>query len=248
MEKKLNWDKFKDRFHPSWHLKMQKIIENEAVYDIFQYLKSESSQGKKLTPLSKDLFASFQIDLNSLKVVIFGQDVYAQYFNNIPAANGIAFDCRNYGKLSPTLEKLYEAWEDDCYNGLNLNYEKSLSLEYLTNQGVMLTNAALSCEKDKSGKHKELWKPFWKLVFEEIFSTQNGLIFIFMGKDAQYYERYTMPFIHHVLSCEHPVAASYQQRSFNHQNVFSKANKILEQNNGKEFTINWLNEELPPWE
>lgn len=245
---RLKWEEgFSSQFHESWHRFMKEIIESEEVANIYKYLKSESSKGAKLTPLSKDVFASFNIDLNSLKVVMCAMDVYPQYRNNLPVANGIAFDCSLYGKISPSLERLYEGIEDDCYDGLNLNYEKSLNLDYLINQGVMLTNAALTCERDKSGKHVEIWRPFWKLVFEKVFATENGLIFIFLGKDAHYLERYTTPFIHHVLKCEHPSFAARNERKLNHENVFSKANTIIEQNNGKEFKINWLNEEPVPW-
>lgn len=245
MENKLDFNKgFAEQFHISFHEKMQPIIESQEVYDIFQHLKSESKRGKKLTPLSQDLFKSFQIDLNKLKVVLVGLDSYPQYFNNKPAANGIAFDCRNYGKVSPSLEKLYEAWKNDCFQDkeeeLKLVDWNNLSLQYLVDQGVMLTNAGLCAEKDKPGKYVELWKPFWKLVYENIFSEKKDLVFIYLGKESYKLREYNVPFIHHVLNAEHPTAASYNNREMHHNNVFSKCNQIIANTRSKSEVIEWL--------
>ncbi len=247
---KLDWEDFKTQFHPSWHSKMQEIIESPELWNIFQVLKEKSREGVILTPKSDDLFSSFQIDLNNLKVVVMGMDVYPQVRNNTFYSNGIAIDCRNYGKVSPSLEKLYNGIEADICNGFNLDFnKKNVSLQYLIDQGVMLTNVGLVTEKDKSGKLIDLFKPFWKQVFEKIFSVHNGLIFLALGKDAEkVINQYSTPFIHWVIGVEHPVASSYQQRDWKHEKCFSKINSILSSNNGKEEVINWTNikkEEVP---
>ena len=44
---KLSWDSFKEQFHPSWHLKMQKIIESPEMWEIMQFLKNESKENKQ---------------------------------------------------------------------------------------------------------------------------------------------------------------------------------------------------------
>jgi uracil DNA glycosylase len=243
---KLDFTKgFSEQFHESWHSKMKPVIESPEVYEIFQHLKKESLRGKKLTPRSQDLFKSFQVDLNKLKVVVVGMDSYSNFRNNKPCANGIAFDCSLYGKVSPSLEKLYEALRDDCYRDRQEEVDSfvdwnNLSLQYLVDQGVMLTNAGLCTEKDKPGKYIDLWRPFWKLVYEQVFATEAGLIFIYLGREAQKLREFNIPFSHHLLMAEHPVAASYQEREMRHENVFSKANLILKNNNGEQAQIEWL--------
>lgn len=233
---KLNWETFKPKFHESYHVFMKNIIESSEVYDIFQKLKSEK---EKVVPASNDTFKAFEVDRNKIRVCIFGQDPYPQVVNNIVYANGRAFCCENYGKISPSLEKLYKGFENDCYNGLNLSWTPIESLQYLENEGVALFNTNLTTLKDKPGKHDGLWEPFWKQVFEQILSLNNGLIFIAMGKTAQkLVQKYHTPFIHHILECEHPVSAPYKMRDMEHNNVFSKANKILEQSNREK--IEWL--------
>ena len=51
----MNWDKFKENFHESWHVKMQPFIESEACDEIYKYLKKESQRGKTIAPLSNNV-------------------------------------------------------------------------------------------------------------------------------------------------------------------------------------------------
>ena len=130
---------FKQQIHESWWEPMKPIIESKEVYDIYEYLKAESSRGIKITPKHDCVFKSFQVNLDELKVVVKGLDGYPQIYKGKHYANGRAFCCENYGKVSPSLEKLREGWIDDCkYTTYNKN---NLSLKYLEDQGVMLTNA-----------------------------------------------------------------------------------------------------------
>ena len=232
--KALDWSKFAPMFHPSWHKGMQGIIESKEMWNIYQFLKDESRMGKRLCPRSGDVFAGFQVDLDKLEVVVMGMDVYPQWRNGKPVANGIAMDCSIYGKLSPTLEKLYKGFSEDLGEP---DYEQPLSLKYLVDQNILLTNAALTCERDMSGKHLGIWKPFWELVFDKIFADKY-LIFIFLGRDAQKYARLTVPFNHYVFKVEHPVAASYQHRDWITDGTFSKVNKLLREEKKQE--ILWL--------
>lgn len=245
---KLSWEKFKDRFHVSWHPYMKEIIESPEVYEIFQTLKRQKSKGFEITPESENLFRSFEIDLNSLKIVLMAMSPYPQVVDGKYKSNGIALDCRNYGGISPSLSKLYEAIEDDMYEGLCLECNReNPSLQYLVDQGMMLTNASLTCIKDNPSSHDELWKPFWQKVFDKVFLTQTGLIFIFMGKQAEFYEQYTNVLAHHVLKCEHPVKSSYERRKMKHNNVFSQANELLKGMNGPEYMIEYNYDEIAPF-
>lgn len=245
---KLNWDKFKDKFHVSWHPYIKGIVESEEVYNIYQQLKKQKSKGFIIAPHYEDTFRSFEIDLDRLKVVIMAMSPYPQVENGTYKANVIAIDCRNYGGISPSLAKLYEGIEDDLYDGMCLSCEReNVSLQYLIDQGVMLTNTSLTCTKDSPDVHNGLWKPFWKQVFEKIFFQRTGLIFILMGKNAEQIGEYTNPVGHHILKCEHPVKSSYERRKMKHNNVFSQSNKLLEEMNGEDFKIQYNYRELCPF-
>ncbi len=249
MVEKLNWEEtFKKKFHPSWHSYMKEIIESKEVFQIYQELKRQKSIGLTITPHSENTFRSFQIPLEQLKVVVMAMSPYPQVDRNGHKSNGIALDCEQYGGMSPSLSKFYEGIEEDVYEGLCLECNRELlSLQWLIDQGMMFTNASLTCLKDSPDVHKELWKPFWKQVFEKIFFQRTGLIFILMGNNAQELEEFANPVGHHILKCEHPVAASYRKDKMKHNNVFSEANHILEGMNGKEYIIEYNYNEILPF-
>jgi len=56
----MNWDKFKEQFHESWHIKMRPFIESSACDKIYEFLKKESKRGKKIAPLSHNVFRAFK--------------------------------------------------------------------------------------------------------------------------------------------------------------------------------------------
>ena len=86
-----------------------------------------------------------------------------------------------------------------------------------------------------------MWKPFINYLFEHVFSKINGLIIISFGKEASRFESKSTPFIHYWKALEHPAFSARQMRSFKHENLFSWCNKLLKENNGEQFQVNWLN-------
>jgi len=248
MVAKISWEVHNNKFHKSWWPYMEEIIESPEVYNIYQELKREKGVGLTITPASDNTFRSFQLDLNNLKIVVMAMSPYPQVHNGEYKSNGIALDCSQYGGLSNSLVKFYEAVEDDIYDGLCLECNReNLSLQWLIDQGMMFTNSSLTCLKDSPDAHKELWKPFWKQVFEKIFFPRTGLIFMLLGNNAQELEDFTNPVGHHVLKCEHPVASSYRRDKMKHNNIFSKANELLEGMNGADYKIEYNYNEILPF-
>jgi uracil DNA glycosylase len=203
---------------------MKKIVESPQLFQIFQELKKQSSLGNKLYPQSKDIFEFLNFDISKLKILILG-DIPHTY------SNGIWLDCSNNTIVSKDLEYFYNNIEKDLYN-LDFNYDRNnKSLKYLKEQGVILSSCSLV------SNNIELFKPFWKLMFEEIFNTQAGLHIIAVGKEAQkILVENSEPFIHYTYYLE-----SWDKiLEYPKFNIFSIINKLLEKDNGKEFTINWL--------
>lgn len=235
----MNWEKFSEQFDESWHSKMQPFIESEECDEIYKFLKSEVRRGKKIAPLSSDTFRCFkETSLKDLKVVLVGMCPYHTFINGSPVADGLLMGCSRTEKLQPSLLKFYEALEKELFNGLNLKYIKNPDVSYLAEQGVLMLNAGLTVEMNKAGSHNKIWEPFMKHVFENILS-YTGVPFIFLGKDASYYERYVPPFTW-TFTLSHPASAAYKQGDWDTEGVFTKVNKILKGNNN--LTINWLQE------
>lgn len=234
----MNWEKFKDQFHESWHLKMQPFIESEACDNIYKYLKSESQRGKKIAPLSQNVYRCFkETPLNELKVVLMGMAPYHTLKNGSPVADGLLMGCSTTEVLQPSLEQFYGAIEREMYNGLCTYCDKTNpDVSYLAHQGVLMFNASLTTEINKAGSHIELWEPFTKYVIEEILN-DTGVPFIFLGKDAARYAKYVNPFSWS-FTTSHPASASYRNTEWESGDVFKMVNKVLKDNNN--YQIEWL--------
>ena len=239
---KLNWESIKIQFHESWHKKMQPIMESETVYNIFKTLKDDVKKGKRITPLSKDLFKSFQVDLKDIKIVWLLQEPYAGvYKDNSLQASGIALDCRYSpdGKLQPSLEKFYNAIQAEYGE-----FEYNKSLDYLVEQGNMFLNTDLTCELKKISSHENLWEPFMKMVFENIFFEETGLIYVVCGKNSKRLLKYINPLGNYIFELTHPSHAAHTQTDWETNKIFSKCNQILKANNGIDYEVDWQKPKL----
>jgi len=237
----MNWEKFKDQFHPSWHTHMKPFIESAECDSIYKHLKFEAQRGKKIAPLSANTYRCFlETPLDELKVVMMGMCPYHTLKNGSPVADGLLMGCSTTGVLQPSLQQFYDAIERELYNGLDLTVVKNPDVSFLAKQGVLMLNAALTTEINKAGSHIDLWEPFTKYLFEEVL-TYTGVPIVFLGKDAARYEKYVPPFSWS-FAVSHPASASYKNTDWDTEGVFGKVNKILKDNNN--FEIKWL-EEVP---
>lgn len=238
----MNWNNFKHQFHPSWHAKMQLFIESEECDKIYAFLKAESKRGKRVAPLSMNVWRCFfETSLDDLKVVMVGMCPYHTFKNDSPIADGLLMGCSVTEKLQPTLEQFYAGVEKEFYNGLNLSIIQNPDVSFLANQGVLMFNAALTTEMNKAGSHMEIWEPLVKYLFEEIIN-HLGVPIVFLGKDAARYKKYTGIFTH-VFEVSHPASASYKGTEWDTEGVFTKVNRLLEENNG--FSVQWVDIDLP---
>ena len=245
MENKLDFETFKPLIDKSWWSDLEPFIASETCFNIYKKLKEDSGAKKVIFPKSNVLWRAFkETKKQDLKVVFLGLSPYPTAYNNIPLADGLCFSAENQTKEPPSLKLIYDSLEEDVCNGLNLNMKRELSLKKWANQGVLLLNSALTVEQSKPESHLDLWKPFINYLFENVFNKINGLIIVSFGKEASKFEAKSTPFIHYWKSLEHPAFAARQMRPFKHENLFTWCNKLLRENNGNSFEINWLNERI----
>ena len=235
------WDKFKEHFHESWHDVMRPFIESEQCDEIYAFLKSEGRRGKKIAPLSSNTYRCFkETPLDKMKVVLLGMCPYHTQLNGMPVADGLLMGCSITDKLQPSLDQFYNALEKDLYKGLNLKYKKNTDVKYLTEQGVLMLNAALTTEINKAGSHLKIWEPFIKHVFENAIAPSRVPV-VFLGKEASKFKRY-MPPLTWSFELSHPASASYKNTDWDSEGVFTKVNRVLKDENKLE--IHWL-DDLP---
>ncbi len=236
---RLNWEKFKPLFG-SYSNKIKPFFDRGGFEPIYEFLKKESARNKRIAPLSNLVYRCFQeTNINETYAVLISMCPYHSFTREgIAIADGLAFSCGVTNKLQPSLEKIYESWEQELSNGMNLDYYKSPDLTYLAKSGVLLWNIALTTEKDKAGSHIEIWSEFTKYILEEVLA-YTGIPLVFIGKDAQKFNKYVTPLTHgQIFNIEHPSFAARNQSLWDTKGVFTKINKIVKDNN--RVTIPWL--------
>lgn len=233
----MNWESFKEHFHESYHAKMQPFIESKECDDIYAFLKSESKRGKRIAPLSHNVWRCFkETPYDDVKVIFIGMCPYHTLSKGTPVADGLMMGCSITGELQPSLEQLYGGIERELYGGLALGADKPADVSYLAHQGVFMCNAALTTEVGKAGSHIQIWEPFMKYLLTEVFAW-TGRPIVFFGKEASKYKKYVSPFTFHYC-VSHPASAAYKNGEWDSEGVFTKINNHIKLSNNE--TIDWL--------
>lgn len=221
---KLDYDSFKDKMG-AWTPKFKSFIEGKEMWDIYQKLKIDNSQGG-IVPKSSDTFRAFKLtDPRHVKVIFYLMDPYPRkYSNGEFQATGIAMDCSNSpdGKLQPSLVNWYDAMSKEL--GYKVKY--SPSLDYLHEQGVMLLNTDFTCKLNKTESHKGLWEPFQKYFLEEVLRSETHIVYVLCGKASLRMEQFINPFCK-IIKLSHPAAAAYSHTDWDSEGIFEQINKII---------------------
>jgi uracil-DNA glycosylase len=147
---------------------------------IIEQLGKEST---KLCPPNVNIFEFARFtDLNSIKVIIIGQDPY-----HTPGdAHGLAFSCKtqippSLRSIIKCLSKTYDRWDSPKMNKI-----KTGDLTYWAKQGVLLLNAALTTECGTPRAHHNIWKNYvCNLLIRVCRALGNAPIFLIWGADAK---------------------------------------------------------------
>lgn len=157
-------------------------------------------------PLPRDMFKAFSLcPLDSLKVVILGQDPYGNLHQGIPVATGIAFGNSKETleeKYSPSLDVLKESVIDYTVPHGSVIFDPTL--EEWERQGVLMLNSALSCLPDRPGSHALMWRPFIKCLLLNLSLYDSGIVYVLMGSGAQSFEPYINARNNHIIKTRHP--------------------------------------------
>lgn len=166
--------------------------------------------------------------LDSVKVVILGQDPYIQK----GVANGLAFAVNKGLPRPPTLRNIIKEVEADL--GIEVDRNASTLLGW-ARQGVLLLNTALTVEQGRSGSHVDRWHEWTKGLFKGVVDNRSNVVFMLWGAQAESFK--TMIHYGHFapLIAAHP--SPQAGGAFFGCKHFSKANQLLK-SIGKE-PIDW---------
>ncbi len=193
--------------HASW----QRLLEPVAP-EIEKILKKIA--GEDIAPRREEIFRAFDIDLEEVRVVIFGQDPYPTEGN----AMGMAFSVpTNVTQIPASLRNIFQELESD----LGFKQPASGDLTAWESSGVLLLNRVLTTRVGEPAAHSNLgWRNITNHIALELGA--RGVIAILWGKSAQELSGY----FSHYISSAHPSPLS-AYRGFFGSKPFSRVNELL---------------------
>ena len=199
-------------------------------------LRKLSASNRVICPQLQNVYKAFRLcPFDNLRVVILGQDPYPNKM-----ATGIAFaNPKDTAEkdYSPSLEVLKESVINYTIPHRTTTFDPSL--EKWEAQGVLLLNAALTCELGRAGSHSLMWRPFIRSFLINLSKHSCGIVYVLMGTQAQGFEMFINKQANHVIRIRHP---SYYARTKTKMpsDIWQNINNILIGQNG--YGIEWYNE------
>ena len=221
---------------PEWRDIIYKDDTKNMLDKIYESVKIQLSENK-ITPDKVDWFNWCRLtSLDSIKVVILGQDVYPTQGH----AHGLSFSC--LGGIPKSLRNIYKCLIQ-C-NAINQMPDHG-DLSSWADQGVLMLNIGLTTIVGKAGAHLKLWEIYTKTIIERIceYHYENGhqLVFMLWGKYAKGFKRYIDDDFHVTLEWLHPSPLAqntkHKKLKFINCNHFTYVNEFLKAD--VEEPINW---------
>jgi len=232
--------KLYENLKPSgWGDKLKSFILSSDFDKILAQLLAGAKQGKRFTPVLKQVFRAFEeCPLDKLKVVVIGQDPYPQgplvtrdgkdgmvrEVSRFPVADGLTFSCSNTNTPQPSLKYIFKALEETVYPD---GYTWDPDLKRWSNQGILLLNCALTTELNKTGSHYAMWHDFLVFLFDYLHVDHPEVIYLYFGKKAQEWAAH-IPDEGNQLFASHPASAAYQEAErWDCSDIFNKASVLV---------------------
>ncbi|MCR5537343.1 MAG: uracil-DNA glycosylase [Succinivibrio sp.] len=189
------------------------------------------AQGLEVYPQDADLFNAFRYTpLESLKVVIIGQDPY----HEPNQAMGLSFAVPVGVQVPPSLVNIYKELSKELPDFVIPNHGNLIPW---ARQGVLLLNASLSVIRGEPNSMSRVgWQEFTTEVIRAVNQHCEHLVFMLWGKNAQEKGAGVDPNRHLVLTSAHPSPLS-ASRGFFGCGHFVKANEYLKAQGKK--PIDW---------
>ncbi|PZX60417.1 uracil-DNA glycosylase [Algoriphagus ratkowskyi] len=217
------------KIEPSWKSALNQLFNQKCFEDLVAFVKNEYAT-TIVYPPAKEIFNAFNhCPINSVKVVILGQDPY----HGPEQAHGLSFSVKPGVPFPPSLANIFKELETD----LGKSKPRSGDLTGWADQGVFLLNATLTVRAHEAGSHqKRGWEEFTDEVIRMISEKRENVVFLLWGAYAQKKSMLIDSHKHLVLMAPHPSPLS-SYRGFFGCKHFSKANEYLEANGEK--PIEW---------
>lgn len=221
-----------DKIFKTWYIPLLKILNSDYFSNLIKILNIQYDLSKfkfnkiDIYPEKNKVFKCFNCDFNKLKLVIIGSKPFEEY------SEGLAFDSTNSKiRLHPIAELFRYNIEHTFYNGFQLNFDNTL--EYLMEQGVLLLNESLTIQNNKNTL--EQWREFIEFTIKVIQEHHTGIIF-YIQEDSKLIDLINTN-TQYILTYKNP--ENYISNPNEWDLDLQQVNSIIEENNGKEYIINF---------
>jgi uracil-DNA glycosylase len=214
---------------PAWKSHLSDEFEKPYFKQLIDFVKAEYAT-QTVFPPGREIFRAFDsCDLETVKVVIIGQDPY----HGAGQANGLCFSVREGVRIPPSLVNIFKEIQSD----LGKPIPTSGDLGRWAEQGVLLLNATLTVRGSAPGSHQNKgWETFTDAVIKVISGQRENVVFLLWGAYAQKKGEVIDRNKHLVLMSAHPSPFSADRGFFGCKH-FSKTNTYLKSKGLKE--IDW---------
>lgn len=199
----------------------------DILEDLSDKLEKRTKERKtRIVPDKTNIFKAFELTpLDSIRVVIIGQDpYYTLYNNNECVAIGSSFSTAKEKPIQPSLRNIYEEIKR---TDINFITPKHGNLENWQKQGVFLLNISLTTEMNEANAHSkyDIWMGFIKNVLDKINENNPKCIYLLWGKEAQKIETH-LKGTNIILKSGHPSPLSIKY--FKNNGHFQRVNELLD--------------------
>lgn len=213
------------RLPKAWRDCLGDYLHSPAQAALCAFVDGERAAGKTIYP--DDVFRALTLTpLESVKVVILGQDPYHGEDRGVPQAHGLAFSVRPGVRPPPSLRNIFKEIDSE----FGWKAPASGCLDPWARQGVLLLNTVLTVEAGKAASHaRHGWEACTDRLIACLGARQQPMVFMLWGAHAQAKRDLVRRAGHHrVLETTHPSPLS-AHRGFLGSGHFAAANAFLEQ-------------------
>ena len=188
--------------------------------ELYKFIRQEYAS-KTIYPPSDKLFTALHLTpLESVRVVILGQDPY----HEPGQAMGMSFSVPEGVEIPPSLKNIYKEIHED----MGERIPESGDLTRWARQGVLLLNAVLTVRAHQANSHKgKGWEQFTDAIIRAVDGQDRPIVFLLWGRNARDKKELIRNPEHLVLEAAHPSPLSAYNGFFGCRH-FSKCNKFLE--------------------
>ncbi|MFM7321585.1 MAG: uracil-DNA glycosylase [Armatimonadota bacterium] len=209
-----------------WRDALAEPLSAESFRRLESFLAEEDAHATVLPPPTQRTAAFDATPLDTVRVVLLGQDPYPTPGH----AHGLAFSVAPGTRpLPPSLRNLFREFADD----LGCPVPSSGTLSPWSARGVLLLNTVLTVRAGEARSHAGRgWETFTDGVIDTLVARDRPVVFLLLGKDASAKaERVRAP--HRVVSAPHPSPLA-RNRSTGRAAIlgtrpFSRVNAALEE-------------------